>query len=87
MDIQNLNIEDSVIYNGCIRVVKSINSNYVEFYMPNNHLACDKCAQYGIVSNLLPLDDNILLRLIDKLIYPCTPVDDNSACPQFKILK
>lgn len=81
MDIRDLNIDDSVIYNGCIRVVKSIKSNYVEFYMPDNHSKCDKCAKYGMVSNILPLDDNILRRIINKLNYPCTPVDGNNYCP------
>lgn len=81
MDVKDLKINDSVIYNGCIRFIKSINSNIVEFDMPDNHLECCKCAKYGIVSKLESLDESVLFRVIDRLNGPCTPVDDDCACP------
>lgn len=85
---QDFKKDDPVIYNGCIRFIKSINSNNVEFDMPDNHLECCKCAKYGILSELKPFDNNsVSFRAIDRLNSACAPLDDDSACPQFKILK
>lgn len=82
MDIQDLKIDDPVIYNGCIRFIKSINYNNVEFHMPDNYLKCCKCAKYGIVSRLKPFDNNnVSSRVIERLNSACTPVDDNYVCP------
>lgn len=86
MDVHDLKIDDPVIYNGCIRFIKSINSNNVEFRMPDYHLECFKCAKYGIVSKLKAFDNNsVSPKVIERLNNPCTPVDEDNVCPQTRL--